>query len=64
MAYIVTWKKQPGHVMVNTERFDDLHDALADAKIYMPRPYPIEVTVTDDEGNEYYTGVTGPSADD
>lgn len=63
MAYTVTWKKQPGHIVFNTERFDDLHDALADAKIYMPGPYPVEITVTDDDGNEYYSGVTGPSDD-
>jgi hypothetical protein len=64
MTYIVTWKKQPRHVVVNTERFDDLHDALADAKIYMPRPYSVEISVTDDDGNEYYSGVTGSSGED
>lgn len=59
MAYIVTWKKQPGHVILNTERYDDLHDALANTKIYMPGPYPVEITVTDDEGSQYFIGVTG-----
>jgi hypothetical protein len=64
MAYFVTWKKQPGHIIINTERFDDLHEALADAKIYMPGPFPVDITVTDEEGNQYYRGVTGPSGED
>lgn len=64
MAYTVTWKKQPGHAVIRTEQYDDLDTAMSEADVVIVQPYPIAITVTDEDGQELYFKLAGPLTDD
>lgn len=58
MAYTVTWKALPGKAVISTEVYNDLSEAMTQAKVVVEGPRPVEITVTDDKGEQYYLGVS------
>lgn len=60
MKYTVHWKKLPGKAIIRTEEYDDRDTAINEAEFtQMGGPHPVEVTVTDSQGEEHYKGVFG-----
>lgn len=58
MTYTVVWKKLPGKALVSSESYDTLDAALASADIAMiGGPGPVEITVTDNNGNLHFLKV-------
>ena len=58
MAYTITWKALPGKAVISTEVYNDLSEAMRHAKVVIEGPRPVEITVTDDKGEQYYLGVS------
>lgn len=59
MPYTVAWKTLPGKALIREEVYDDLDEARSEANIVIGGPHAVEVTVTGDDGQEYYTSVSG-----
>ena len=59
MPYTVTWKTLPGKATIRTETYDDIDEARSQAEVMFSVEQPVEVTVTGDDGQEYYLGVSG-----
>jgi len=64
MAYTVTWKKQPGHAVIRTEKYDNLDTALSEANVVIVQPYPVTITVTDEDGSELDFKLVGEAYND
>lgn len=59
MAYIVTWKKQPGDQIIRDEIYNDLDKALSEAEVMIAGPFSVEITVADEFGKVLRTVVSG-----
>ncbi|MBM3333670.1 hypothetical protein FJY63_03325 [Candidatus Sumerlaeota bacterium] len=60
MAYTVHWKTLPGKMTIRTEVFEDRDEAIAEAEFaQISGPHPVEVSVTDDAGEQHYVAVFG-----
>ena len=60
MAYTVHWRTLPGKAIIRTEVYDDRDAALSEAEFArVAGPHPVEVSVTDDDGQQLYVGVFG-----
>ncbi|RYF21917.1 MAG: hypothetical protein EOO77_05130 [Oxalobacteraceae bacterium] len=55
MSYTVKFMKVSGTRVVHDEVYDDLPKALTETVLNANFPFPIVVTVTGDDGVEYYS---------
>ncbi len=54
MIYTVKFVKESGIPVTHDEVYGDLHKALTETDLHADLPFPIVVTVTGDDGVEYY----------
>jgi len=59
MEYTVIWKKLPEMVVVRSEDYIDLEQALEEANVINVGPGAIEITVVDEAGDEHYKKLIG-----
>jgi hypothetical protein len=60
MVYTVQWKTLPGKLTIRTEAFEDREEAISEAQFaQVSGPHPVEVSVTDEAGEQLYVAVFG-----
>ena len=60
MVYTVHWKTLPGKQTIRTEVCDDRDEAISEAQFaQISGPHPVEVSVTDEAGEQHYVAVFG-----